>query len=121
TDLFEYISPCGTGTNYYRIKLLSVEDVSRAPAGAFSGISVGQAVAWNVGLGGLRNGGTAGRITYREIDLGSSPASPSKLHYELPFDDAVDQIDVIPDASTGLPPQQILTPQVFVDITADGS
>lgn len=117
-DMFTFNSPGGEGTDtIHVIKIRSVEDISRASAGSFSGIQIGEAISWNIGLGGMRNGGSAGRINYRNNNLSSSPANRNKLRYDKPFDTT--QIDVLKNGSGVI--DQIKTPQVFVDITDDGS
>lgn len=95
----------------YKIELRPILDQSHAPLGEFSGISLGQAVNWSVGLGGLRSGRSAGRISFREKDLTGAPANRARLYYSAQPN--ASQIFVATDGITTL--RQIATAQGVVD------
>jgi hypothetical protein len=54
------------------------------PWGSFSGVAVGKSITWEVGLGDLRTGRSAGSILFKEQDLTNSPATRDRLYYTVP-------------------------------------
>lgn len=95
----------------YIIELRPILDQSRAGLGDFTGVSIGNSITWSVGLGGLRSGKSAGRISFREKDLTNAPADRARLYYSEQTNDA--QIWVAKDGPARL--RQIATAQGIVD------
>ncbi len=107
---------------YYTVELRPVLGGGRLDAGTFTGIDLGQAIGWEIGLGGLRSGRSAGRIGFRERDLTATtaPANRARLFYAPP--PSIGQINVVRTGSSNQTLSQILTPQVFValaDLTSN--
>lgn len=48
------------------------------------GVEMGKSVSWEIGLGTLGTGRSAGRIYFKEYDLTSSPAARGKVYYSPP-------------------------------------
>lgn len=106
-----------TGSIYaedFRLELLPSGQGVGGMMGEFKGIEFGKSVTWEVGLGGLRTGRSAGGIVYREPDLSSSPAHRSKLHYSSPPHD--DQAYAIMNGPSNQYLSQVEVPQGVVDI-----
>src|ERR1035437_1572649 len=61
------------------IVLRSDDDNTAAGFGSFSGITINKSVRWSVGLGGLRNGRSAGRYIVNETDLSPGSMADSSL------------------------------------------
>ncbi|HVU17411.1 MAG TPA: hypothetical protein VHD32_10820 [Candidatus Didemnitutus sp.] len=68
-----------TYTASYTLQLLPNDDQEPGGGPVFSGFQIGQSIAWQVGLGNLRSGRTAGYIGFQELDLTNSPASRDRL------------------------------------------
>ncbi|HRG56698.1 MAG TPA: hypothetical protein PLG56_11695, partial [Lacunisphaera sp.] len=64
-DLITVASGTGWSSTDYTLEVQPVHDLGRAEAGAFGGIKLGKSVTWDVGLGGLRTGRSAGRIYFK--------------------------------------------------------
>lgn len=110
----------GTGIGgYNRYGYIEVRaNYSRANPAEFSGIRMGKSIAWEIGLGGLINGRSAGKVSFRELDLvTNAPANRARLEYSAPRLNATPSgtrpiIDVIRDSAGAI--KQIMAPQVFV-------
>ena len=114
TDLIGLTGLSGSYSYTYHIEIRPVANLGRADAGSFSGIDVGRSVTWSFGLGGVRNGNSAGagQVYFRELDLSTNaPASRARLYYTVPTN--YGQNTTIYD-TTGL--KQIMVPQTFVNI-----
>ncbi len=106
----------GEYTYYYQIELRPVANSARADAGSFSGFDLGKSVTWEVGLGGLRTGHTAGRIIFKELDLAAkTPANRARLYYSTPANTG--QITAVYDGASNQTLRQIMAPQAFVNLT----
>lgn len=107
------------GLNYttYTLEVKPIASMARVDAATFSGIDVGKAIGWDVALGGLNNGTSAGRILFKQPDLTTGPSSRSTLFYLTPMNNT--QITTIIDGSGYL--RQVMTPQVLADLVDDGS
>lgn len=112
----------GTTHNHdYYIQLLPRMDVAKAaPFGSFSGIQVGQSVAWSIGLGGTQLDRSAGRIGFREYDLSGSPASRERLFLSTTQYN-IGETWSINDGTLGETLRQVMSPEGVVDILDDGS
>ncbi|MCW5549918.1 MAG: RHS repeat-associated core domain-containing protein [Opitutaceae bacterium] len=109
----------GSYSHYYQIELRPVADPAPAGLGEFSGISLGKAVNWSVGLGGERNGRSAGRLVFRETDLTGSPVSRARLYYsEEPH---TDQHLLVKDGPSQSMLRQILVAQGVVDLVDESN
>jgi len=102
----------------YTIKLVPKIDFTPTTAGTFSGISVGKAIDWNIALGGLKNGSSAGRIYFSQQDLTNGPSTRDRLFYAAQPNNS--QITAVYDPSTTRL-YQISAPQAFVNLVDDGS
>jgi RHS repeat-associated protein len=118
-DLFSYYgSPASLAV--YTVQLVPIASTVRVDAGTFSGISLGKAVAWDVGLGGLNNGASAGRILFKQLDLlVNPPSSRASLFFNAPPSNG--QINVIYDGASYTVLRQVMTPQTMADLVDDGS
>lgn len=99
----------------YTVELQPIGESGRAEAGAFGGIKLGQSVTWDIGLGGLRTGRSAGRIWFKEYDLTGSPANRARLYYAPPGN--ISQITVVKDGPSGQTLRQVMVPQALADLT----
>jgi RHS repeat-associated protein len=114
-DLITVASGTGWSSTDYTLEVQPVHDLGRAEAGAFGGIKLGKSVTWDVGLGGLRTGRSAGRIYFKEYDFSGSPANRARLYYAAPAN--VGQITVVRDGPSAQTLRQIMTPQALADLT----
>ncbi|MBI3884659.1 MAG: RHS repeat-associated core domain-containing protein [Opitutae bacterium] len=113
-----YASPGGGWYSYnYTVELRPLANYEPAPIGSFSGIDVGKSLTWEVGTGMLRNGRSAGRFVFKELDLSNSPASRSRLYYSVAGN--YGEITVIKDGASNQTLRQIATPQGFMDLVDD--
>jgi RHS repeat-associated protein len=83
--------------------------------GEFSGIQIGKAIAWGVGLGDLRTGRSAGGIQFKNPDLSGSPASRKKIYYAAPPAN-VGQVVVVYDGPSSTRLRQVCTPIGLTDL-----
>ncbi len=118
-DLWHGAPAGGSFSDDLDIQLLPISENARMDAGVFGGIRLGKSVTWDVGLGGLRSGASAGRIAFKSLDLTNSPASRASLYYYAP--PHTGQIMLIYEAPTYQVMRQIMTPQVFVTLVDDVS
>lgn len=118
SDLYYKYTGGGGYSDTYHLVLRPIMGGGRLDAGVFSGINLGKAVSWDVGLGGLRSGHTVGLVSFREQDLSNSPASRDRLIFSAPINTL--QCTVV-RSGTGLALQQIGTPQATLDFVDDGS
>lgn len=102
----------GGNTDTYEVQIRPNREASLAP-GVFTGINIGQAVTWELGLGTFRAGSSAGRVSFRESDLSTSPASRARLVYVPPYEST--QVNVIRDGPSTANIRQIVTPRIMVD------
>ena len=114
-DLITVASGTGWSSTDYTLEVQPVHDLGRAEAGAFGGIKLGKSVTWDVGLGGLRTGRSAGRIYFKEYDFSGSPANRARLYYAAPAN--IGQITVVRDGPSAQTLRQIMTPQALADLT----
>ena len=96
----------------YTLELRPLAEASRADAGSLSGIDIGKAITWEVGLGGLRTGRSAGRIIFKQLDLTNSPATRDRLYYAVPANNG--QIQVVYDGASNNRLLQVGTPQTVL-------
>lgn len=107
----------------HTIQIRPLAQATRLDAGVFTGIDVGKAISWSVGLGGLRSGHTAGQILFRVQDLtnspptNDSPASRDRLVYVAPPNS--NQINLVRDGPATTTLRQISVPQTVVDLVDD--
>jgi len=119
TDLYTRSYSTNRNTNLlyindsYTIELRPDANGAAAPAGSFSGVELGKSVTWEVGLGCLRSGQSAGRILFKEKDLTNSPAARDRLYYVAPANN--NQITVVMNNALS----QISSPQTVVDLVDD--
>ena len=112
--IYENTGPAPFSRNY-KLELHPLSSIPGMRAGQFSGIDVGKAISWEVGLSGLRTGRSAGRILFKERDLvTNAPASRDRLYFSAPGD--VSQIEVVKDGLSNQVVRQIGTPQCYVDL-----
>jgi len=110
-----------SGYNYtHTVEIRPIASVAGADIGTFSGIDIGKSVTWEVGLGNLRTGRSAGKILFKELDLTNSPVSRERLYYAAPPAN-VGQIVTVYDTTAPHALKQICTPVGFVDIVDDPS
>jgi YD repeat-containing protein len=121
TDLYYRSFSTPTNPTYvadsHTIEVRPLADFSPAAAGNFSGINLGKSVGWEVGVGGLRTGQSAGRIIFKEYDLTNSPASRDRLYFTAPAN--YGQITTVMDGSSGLTLRQLSVPQSVIDLVDD--
>jgi YD repeat-containing protein len=111
-------SHSGSFSDNHQIELRPVASSARGDAASFSGIEIGKSVTWNIGLGGLRSGSSAGRILFKELDLlTNAPDSRERLYYAPPGN--IGQIQVVTDVAAPYALQQIGVPQTVVDLVDD--
>ena len=78
------------------------------------------AIKWDVGLGRLYSGMSAGRILYAERGLNSNSYTPNSLFFYQPFTNHSQVIVLTNWAITNMPViRQIKAPQAFVDIPSN--
>jgi len=114
-DLLTETSVSGSFSDNYTVELRPSGDMGGGPWGSFSGIAVGQSITWEVGLGDLRTGRSAGGIFFKELDLTSNPASRERLYYFAPPAN-VGQIVVIKDGPSNQTLRQVVSPGGFTDL-----
>ena len=105
--------------NSWTVEIRPVANAAPAPAGGFSGIGLGKSVSWDIGLGALSSGQSAGRIMFIRKDLGytapdTSVASRDLLYYSAPANN--NQITTVMDGSSGQTLRQVMAPQAMVDL-----
>jgi hypothetical protein len=83
--------------------------------GHFAGVKVGGAISWEVDLGRMQNGRSAGQLCFREKDLSSGVATRAKLFYGSLGDSG--QVVVLRDANQAI--RQLSVPQGFLDLEDD--
>ncbi|MDI1336598.1 MAG: hypothetical protein PSU94_10515, partial [Lacunisphaera sp.] len=120
TDLVGQSPGSGWFLHYYTVEIRPTSSTGGGMWGNFSGVSLGKSITWEVGLGDLRTGRSAGSILFKELDLANSPASRSRLYYAAPPAN-VGQIVVIKDGPSNQTLRQIVTPIGFTDIVDDAS
>jgi len=104
---------------FYTVELRPIVGGGRLDAGSFTGIDLGRAIGWEVGLGGLRSGQSVGRIGFREPSLVDAPANRERLFYTPPTN--TNQVNVVRTGSSNQILSQILAPQAFVSFVDLGS
>lgn len=112
----------GAFSDDYTLELRPVTAQSGGAWGSFSGVSLGKSITWEIGLGSLRTGTSAGSIVFKELSLTTSPASRARLYYDPP-PTALGQINVVRDGASNQTLRQIVVPlgfQDFVDLPAGG-
>ncbi|MEO7697896.1 MAG: RHS repeat-associated core domain-containing protein [Opitutus sp.] len=112
----------GTTSQNYTVELRPIGSQQPRPLASFSGIDIGRAVSWEVGLGTRQNGDYAGQLVFREKDLGSSsnPAARARLYYAMPG--SYGEIEVFYDAgSSNTILRQIAVPHGVVDLVDNGA
>jgi hypothetical protein len=107
-----------TGTFTHTVQLRPEASYTGVPFGFFSGVRVDKAIGWEIGLGNLRNGRSAGRLIFRENTLSDDPVNRAKLFYAPPANDG--EIDVKFDGA-GDVLRQIALPQGFLDLVSDST
>ncbi len=103
----------------YTLELRPVGDLGAAEVGRFMGAELGKSVSWEVGLGRLGNGRSAGRIYFKEYDLASNPAARDKAYYAPP--PSFGEAWTIRDGPSNQRLRQVLVPQGVVDLLDDGA
>lgn len=98
--------------DYYDIELRPDREGSLAQ-GAFTGIDIGQAIAWSLGLGTLRAGHSAGRLGFHELDL-SNVSRDRLVYFDMPLNST--QVNIIKDGSSATRIRQIVAPRIMVDV-----
>jgi RHS repeat-associated protein len=112
-------TPGGGGySDDYTIELRPLASSYESTYSAFSGVSLGKSVEWDVGLGSLFNGRGAGRIMFRQYDLTSSPASRACLYLAYPC--SYRGTWTYYDGPSSQTLRQIGVPQGFIDIVDEG-
>ncbi|HYC71645.1 MAG TPA: RHS repeat-associated core domain-containing protein, partial [Opitutaceae bacterium] len=113
-DMYTNNTGGGDYTVYHTLRIVSKNEA--APAGSFSGIDVGRAVSWSVGLGNLHGGQGAGLIRFHEADLSysSTPATRDRLMYAAPRN--FGQAHAVYDGPSGQHLKQVLAAQTFVNL-----
>nr|MBP9913683.1 hypothetical protein [Opitutaceae bacterium] len=104
----------GSYSHNFNIEIRPLNSGASKPWGAFSGIMMGKSVSWEVGLGGLRNGSTAGSIMFKELDLSGNQAVRDRLYYTPPVNYL--QIYVVKDGPSGQRLRQIAVPSGYIDL-----
>ncbi len=117
-DLITRTPGGGEYNDWYKIELRPINGAGFLPAGSFSGIQIGQAVTWELGLGGARAGHSVGRVGFRELDLSNSPSARARLLYVPPINTT--QVNIITESPTDLRIRQIVSPRNMVDFVDDG-
>lgn len=80
-----YANPGGGWYSHdYTVELRPIGDMASAPYGEFMGVQMGKSVSWEIGLGSLTTGRSAGRLYFKEYHLGADPASRAKVYYSPP-------------------------------------
>lgn len=115
TDLVQGYFSAGWNLRYYTVELRPTGAQAGGKWGEFSGIALGKSISWEVGLGLLRTGRSAGSILFKELDVTSTSASRSRLYYAAPPAN-VGQIVVIKDGDSNQQLRQIVTPVGFTDL-----
>lgn len=115
TNLVQNPSPGASNPFFNYIELRPEGGYEGAPLGSFSGVKFGSSISWEIGLGNLHNGRSAGSLVFKEKDFSNSPAARARLYYSPPGN--YGEITVIKDGSLAL--RQINVPQGFVDLMDD--
>ena len=115
TDLVAQSPGGGSYSNDYTLEIRPIGSLGGGAWGSFSGIAIGKSITWEVGLGDLRTGRSAGSILFKEFDLSNSPSSRARLYYATPPAN-VGQIVVIYDGPSNQTLRQICTPIGFTDL-----
>lgn len=112
----------GTISQNYTVELRPVGSQQPAPLSTFSGIDIGRAISWDVGLGTRQNGDYAGRLVFREQDLSTAhnPASRARLYYAMPGSYGEIEVFYEPGSSNQVL-RQIAVPGGIVDLVDNGS
>jgi hypothetical protein len=119
TDLYTVSGLSGSFSHTsYTVEIRPIASASGAITGTFSGIELGETISWEVSLGNLRTGRSAGKILFRERDLSNSPVSRERLYYAAPPAN-IGQISVVKDGASAQTLRQVCTPVGFVDIVDD--
>ncbi len=108
----------GSYSDDYMIQLQPEASLSAADFGSFSGIDLGKSVTWEIGLGRLHDGRSAGRIIFKQSDLTNSPANRDRLYYSPPM--SYGETWLFYDGPSSQRLRQVLVPQGMVDIVDDG-
>lgn len=103
----------------YSVELRPLSSTDYAALGAFGGVKIGRALSWEVGLGGLWPGRSAGRLFFREQDFssGNSPASRARLYASIPAHGG--EITVFKDGPSNQNLRQIAVPAGILDLLDD--
>jgi YD repeat-containing protein len=115
TDLVQGTANAGWYLRYYTVELRPVSSEAGGKWGNFSGIALGKSITWEVGLGLLRNGRSAGSILFKELELTNASATRDCLYYAAPPAN-VGQIVVIRDGPSNQRLRQVVTPVGFTDL-----
>ncbi len=91
------------------------EEQARSPGliGQAGNLLVGD-LRWELGLGTLGNGDSAGRLVFHEADLADETYTRAAIKYYEPISAGLSEIDIVRDADGHL--RQIKTPGAFVDL-----
>jgi len=116
-----YRNTGGGGFNYdYTIELRpAASSADPAPFSSFSGIQIGKSVSWEIGLGTIAGGRSAGRITFKEYDLSNSSSSRARLYLgQVPN---YGEVWTFYDGPSNQTLRQVSVPQGLIDLLDDGS
>jgi len=103
----------------YDIEIRPASGEAVLETGTFTGIDLGQAVSWELGMGRSRGGHSVGRVGFRELDLSNSPASRYRLFYTPPLNST--QVNVVWDGASNQRIRQIASPHKVMDFVDDGA
>ena len=115
TDLVQGSTSASWYLRYYTVELRPVSTEAGGKWGGFSGVKMGKSISWEVGLGLLRTGRSAGSILFKELELSSTSATRGCLYYADPPAN-VGQIVVVKDGPSNQRLRQIVTPVGFTDL-----
>jgi RHS repeat-associated protein len=101
----------------YTLELRPVGDLGATEFGQFLGVELGKSVTWEVGLGKLGTGRSAGRLCFKEYDLAGSPAARDRAYYSPP--PSYGEAWTIRDGASNQRLRQVLVPQGVVDLIDD--
>jgi RHS repeat-associated protein len=101
----------------YTLELRPVGDLGATEFGRFLGVELGKSVTWEVGLGKLGTGRSAGRLCFKEYDLAGSPAARDRAYYSPP--PSYGEAWTIRDGASNQRLRQVLVPQGVVDLIDD--
>lgn len=121
--LRDLVHGASDGVTYYYNYEIELRPLAHSnepsPWGNFSGILIGKAISWEVGLGELFGSRNAGRLIFKEYDLTNSPANRARLYLDRPYN--LGEVWSINDGPSNQTLRQVMTPSGVIDLLDDGS